>query len=221
MSLELISLETIQQIAHEYGYWSVFLGILVENMGVPIPGETITIVGGFLAGSGELNYWYVLGSAIAGAVIGNNFGYWIGFYGGWPLLTRLGKVFRISEKRLISVRDQFSQNAAKAVFIGRFVALLRVFAGPLAGIVQMPYPQFIVWNLAGAAAWASVMVSLSFFLGKLIPLEQLITWVAQLGGLVLLVVVVWVAVAAWLESRSKEIELPEVPEANEAPSVSQ
>ncbi len=203
MSFELISLEMIQNLAHEYGYGAVFLGILLENMGIPLPGETITIVGGFLAGSGELNYWYVLASAIGGAVLGDNFGYWIGYYGGWALLTRLGRLFRIREEQLIGVRDRFSQNAAKAVFLGRFVALLRIFAGPLAGIARMPYPQFILCNLAGATIWASVMVSLAYFIGKLVPLEQLIGWVAQFTLLALVGVVGWIGLSAWLESRSK------------------
>ena len=70
MSLEFVSLDTIQELAHQYGYWAVFLGILLENLGVPLPGETITIAGGFLAGSGELSYWFVLGSAILGAALG-------------------------------------------------------------------------------------------------------------------------------------------------------
>lgn len=72
MSLELIPLDTIQEIARQYGYWAVFGGILLENAGIPIPGETITLAGGFLAGSGELDYWWVLGSALAGAVIGED-----------------------------------------------------------------------------------------------------------------------------------------------------
>jgi membrane protein DedA with SNARE-associated domain len=203
MSFELISLEMIQNLAQEYGYGAVFLGILLENMGIPLPGETITIVGGFLAGSGELNYWYVLASAIAGAVLGDNFGYWIGYHGGWALLTRLGRLFRIREEQLIGVRDRFSQNAAKAVFLGRFVALLRIFAGPLAGIARMPYPQFILFNLAGATVWASVMVSLAYFIGKLVPLEQLIGWVAQFTLLALVGVAGWIGLSAWLESRSK------------------
>jgi membrane protein DedA with SNARE-associated domain len=84
MSLEFISLEKIQEIAHQYGYWAVFIGILLENLGIPLPGETVTLVGGFLAGSGQLNYWFVLGSAILGAVIGGTCGYWIGRYTGWP-----------------------------------------------------------------------------------------------------------------------------------------
>ena len=203
MSFELISLEMIQALAREYGYGAVFLGILLENMGIPIPGETITIVGGFLAGSGELNYWLVLASAIGGAVLGDNFGYWIGYYGGWALLTRLGRLFRIREEQLIGVRDRFSQNAAKAVFLGRFVALLRIFAGPLAGIARMPYPQFIFFNLAGATIWASVMVSLAYFIGKLVPLEQLIAWVAQFTLLTLVGVAGWIGLSAWQDSRGK------------------
>jgi membrane protein DedA with SNARE-associated domain len=203
MSFELISLEMIQNLAHEYGYGAVFLGILLENMGIPLPGETITIVGGFLAGSGELNYWLVLASAIGGAVLGDNFGYWIGYYGGWTLLTRLGRLFRIREEQLIGVRDRFSQNAAKAVFLGRFVALLRIFAGPLAGIARMPYPTFILCNLAGATIWASVMVSLAYFIGKLVPLEQLITWVGQFTLIALVGVIGWIGLSAWRDSRHK------------------
>jgi membrane protein DedA with SNARE-associated domain len=65
MSFEFFSLDTLQELARLYGYWAVFVGIAIENMGIPFPGETIVIVGGFLAGSGELNYWGFLGTAIA------------------------------------------------------------------------------------------------------------------------------------------------------------
>ncbi|HEY9623812.1 MAG TPA: DedA family protein [Crinalium sp.] len=206
MSLELISLETIQEIAHQYGYGAVFLGILLENTGIPVPGETITLVGGFLAGSDELNYWLVMGSATAGAVIGDNLGYWLGFYGGWPLLTRVGRVFRIQEEQLIKVREQFSKNAARAVFWGRFIALLRIFAGPLAGIAKMPYPKFFLYNLAGAVTWASITVSIAYFVGQLVPLEQLVTLVAQLGVVLLLVAAVGIAIAMLFEHKLKFVK---------------
>jgi membrane protein DedA with SNARE-associated domain len=111
-----LSLETIQELANQYGYLAVFLGILLENLGIPLPGETITIVGGFLAGSGELNYWIVLACATMGAFIGGICGYCIGKYGGWQLLLTLSKFFRISELQLEEIKTKFSENAVKAVF---------------------------------------------------------------------------------------------------------
>jgi membrane protein DedA with SNARE-associated domain len=209
MSIELLSLDNIQEIAHQYGYWAVFVGIALENMGIPLPGETITIVGGFLAGSGELNYWIVLASAIAGAIFGDNLGYWIGRLGGWQFLLQLGRFFKIKEQQLEKARQQFSQNAPRAVFFGRFVALLRIFAGPMAGIAQMPYSQFLLCNFGGAALWASIMVTLSFFLGRLIPLHQLVRGIAQFGILALLIVVSWTLVPLWYESRKLKRQVGE------------
>lgn len=206
MSVELLSLDNLQEIARQYGYWAVFIGIALENTGIPLPGETITIVGGFLAGSGELNYWVVLGSAIAGAVLGDNFGYWIGRLGGWALLLRLGRLFKIPQLQLEEARAQFSQNAARAVFFGRFVALLRIFAGPMAGIAQMPYGQFLGCNLGGATVWATIVVTLSFFVGRIIPLHQLVTWVAQFSIVALVLVLGWIILSVWRESRKPRLE---------------
>ncbi|NER23280.1 MAG: DedA family protein [Symploca sp. SIO1B1] len=201
MSFELLSLETIQEIARQYGYWAVFFGITLESAGIPLPGETITLVGGFLAGSGNLNYWIVLVCAIAGATIGDNCGYWIGKVGGWPLLVKLGRIFRITEAQLVAVKREFSENAARAVFFGRFVALLRIFAGPMAGIAEMPYPQFLLCNFGGAALWATVMVTLSFFFGRFMPLERIISIVGQFGIIVLVIVVVMFLGTKWWEYR--------------------
>jgi membrane protein DedA with SNARE-associated domain len=175
-------------------------GILLENMGIPIPGETITLIGGFLAGSHELNVWYVLAAVTVGAVIGDSAGYALGYYGGWPLLTKIGGWLNVSEERLESIREKFGQNAGKAVLFGRFVTLLRVFSGPLAGITRMPYHKFLLCNALGAAAWASVMVSLSYFLGRLVPLSRLISWVTQFTGVALCIVIGWGITAWWVES---------------------
>ncbi len=194
MSIELFTLDTLQELARLYGYWAVFIGIAIENMGIPLPGETIVIVGGFLAGSGELNYWLVLSSAIAGAILGDNFGYWVGRFGGWQLLVKIGRVFGIQEQQLEQAKDRYSRNAMQAVFFGRFVTLLRIFAGPLAGITQMPYKQFLLCNSGGAAVWATTIVSLSFFLGKIVSLEQIVGWTAQIGVVALLLVVAFLLV---------------------------
>ncbi|NEP89793.1 MAG: DedA family protein [Okeania sp. SIO2C2] len=203
MSLEFVSLETIQLIANKYGYLAIFLGIALENAGVPLPGETVTLVGGFLAGSGELLYRYVLSCAIIGAVFGDSCGYLLGKYGGWPLMLKLGQIFRIKEEKLIDAKNQFSKNAAKAVFFGRFITLLRIFAGPLAGIAQMPYWKFLLCNASGATIWALTMVSLSFFLGQVVPLEKLVSWVAQFGVAALVLVVALILIPIWLESLKK------------------
>ncbi|MDZ8109206.1 MAG: DedA family protein [Nostoc sp. DedQUE12a] len=210
MSLEFISLENIQQVAHNYGYWAIFLGILLENLGIPVPGETVTLVGGFLAGSDELNFWLVLGDAIMGAVIGGVCGYWVGRASGWSFLVKVGSIFRISEVRLLNIKEQFSQNSAKAVFVGRFLALLRVFAAPLAGVAEMPFRKFFLYNFLGAIAWASLMVTLAFFAGKIISLEQLVAWVSRFAIVALLILAGLIFVPVWLESRQvKEVRSEE------------
>ena len=206
MSLEIISLDNLQLVANEYGYWAVFLGIVLENMGVPLPGETITLIGGFLAGSGDLDYWYVLGSASTGAFLGGNFGYWVGYWGGWSLLLRVGQLFRLQEKQLLDIKEKFGENATNAVLLGRFVVLLRVFVGPLAGLAQMPYRIFLIYNFIGSVAWALAMVSLAYFVGRLIPLATLVSWVAQFAVFALLIVAIWIGAMGWLENRQANTE---------------
>ena len=204
MSLELFTLDTLQEVARLYGYWAVFVGIALENTGIPLPGETIVIVGGFLAGSGELNYGLVLATAIAGAVLGDSFGYWVGRTGGWQLLVRIGRIFRIQEQQLEQAKDRYSENAFQAVFFGRFITILRIFAGPLAGITRMPYEQFLLCNFGGAAVWATTIVSLSYFLGKAVALEQIVSWVAQVGvGALLLVITVVLTPILWQYGQKK------------------
>jgi membrane protein DedA with SNARE-associated domain len=191
MTTELISLQTIQDFAEHYGYWTVLLGIMLENAGLPLPGETIVVVSGFLAGGGQMNYWWVLVCAISGAIIGDNLGYWVGYHGGWPLLLRVGKILRMPEAKLLDLRNRFSHNAARAVFLGRFIALLRIFAGPMAGIAQMPYGKFLIYNSAGAALWAGVTITVAFFAGHVIPLERLVSLMSQFGIGIFGIAVLW------------------------------
>jgi membrane protein DedA with SNARE-associated domain len=219
MALDFLSVEAIQAIAQQYGYWAIFGGILLENLGLPIPGETVTLVGGFLAGSGQLNYGIVWADAALGAAIGGNIGYWIGRTGGWALLTRLGSLLRIQEAQLVELRTQFSENAGKAIFFGRFIALLRIFASPMAGIAAVPFWKFFGYNLLGAAVWASVMVSLAFFAGKVVPIDKLISYASQFGIGVLLLIVAWFAVPLWLERRQAQATIVEPATPNEGESI--
>lgn len=203
--MEFFSLEQLKELADNYGYWAVFAGIAIENTGIPIPGETITIIGGFLAGSGELNYWLVLLTAIAGAVTGDNFGYWIGRIGGWQFLLKLSRFFRLPDDEVEKAKSKFLENAAKAVFFGRFITLLRIFAGPIAGIVEMPYAKFLFYNFMGAAVWGIIVVTLAYFVGMIIPLTQLISLIAQFGFIALLIFAGWILIPILLKSYQKKL----------------
>ncbi len=187
MSLELFSLETIQEWAHQYGYGLVFFGIMLENAGIPLPGETITLVGGFLAGSGELNYSLVLTSAVGGAILGDSFGYWLGRWGGMGALEKIGKLFRLPLAELEEARERFRGSADRAVFFGRFIAVLRIFAGPSG----MPYGRFLLFNALGALLWGTIMVTLAYFAGRFISLATLVTLVIRVGLIGFGLVVVW------------------------------
>jgi membrane protein DedA with SNARE-associated domain len=200
--MEFLSLETIQALASQYGYLAVFIGILLENLGVPLPGETITIVGGFLAGSGELNYWFVLGTAAMGAFMGGIGGYFVGNYGGWKTILAVAKIFRIQELQLEEIKTKFSDNAVRAVFFGRFIPIIRIFSSPMAGVVEMPFNKFLAVNLAGAVTWASVMTTLAFFVGRIVSLEQLLEWVSKFAILALFIAIGLITVPIWLESRT-------------------
>jgi membrane protein DedA with SNARE-associated domain len=200
--MEFLSLETIQSLANQYGYLAVFVGILLENLGIPLPGETITIVGGFLAGSGELNYWLVLATAAMGAFIGGIGGYFVGSYGGWKAILAVAKIFRIQELQLEEIKTKFSDNAVRAVFFGRFIPLIRIFSSPMAGVVEMPFGKFLAVNLVGAVTWASVMTTLAFFVGRIVSLEQLLEWVSKFAILALFIAIGFIAVPIWLESRT-------------------
>ena len=164
--MESLDLQQLQELLSRWGYGVIFGGMLLENAGLPLPGETITLVGGYAAGSGQLNLLGVMGAAASGAILGDNIGYWIGRRAGWPLMERLGRLLRISPERLEKLQEGFRSNAGKAVLLGRFVAVLRVLAGPMAGAVGMPYRRFLLCNSLGAVLWSGSMVSLAWLGGR-------------------------------------------------------
>ena len=191
MHFEFFSLEIIQQWTQQYGYWLIFFGIMLENAGIPLPGETITLVGGFLAGNGELRYPLVLLSVVAGAILGDTAGYWLGRWGGLPALEKIGKLFRMPTDEIAIAREKFRGSADRAVFFGRFIAILRIFAGPMAGLTGMPYSRFLLFNSTGALVWGAVTTGVAYFAGTLIPLETLVSGVVSVSSIIVGCVVLW------------------------------
>jgi membrane protein DedA with SNARE-associated domain len=183
------SIETLTGLLRDWGYWLIFGSMLLENAGVPLPGETVTLLGGYAAGSGHLNLFGVMGAAAGGAMLGDNIGYWVGRRAGWGLILRVGGWLRQSPEQLEVMRNQFLRHAGKSVLLGRFVAVLRVVAGPMAGAVGMPYGRFLLCNCLGAVLWAGTMVSLAWLGGRWIPFERMVRGVLEFGiGALLLVV---------------------------------
>jgi len=183
---------TLQDVLGRWGYLVIFAAMLLENAGVPLPGETVTLMGGYAAGSGQLNVLGVMGAAIGGAVLGDNIGYWVGRRLGWDLILKVGRWLGQSPAQLEKLREQFLRHAGKSVLLGRFVAVLRVVAGPMAGAVGMPYPKFFLCNVVGATLWAITMVSLAWLGGRWIPVERMVKGVVEfgLGALVLVALIV-------------------------------
>ena len=149
-----------------YGGWAVLVFVAIESMGIPIPGETMLLVAAAYAGAtGHVPIVVVIAAAAAGAILGDNLGFLIGRIGGLRLLRRYGRYVYLNERKLKVGRYLFQRHGGKAVFFGRFVAVLRVFAAFLAGANRMPWRRFVLFNAAGGLIWAILMGLLGYALG--------------------------------------------------------
>ena len=182
----------------------------VESMGVPLPGEIVLVSSALLAAAGVVEPEWVATAAAAGAIVGDSIGYAVGRRGGRPMLVRLGRRFprHLGPAQLARAEQTFAKHGVWAVFFGRFVALLRILAGPLAGALDVPYRRFLLANAAGGLVWAFGTTYLLFSVGRAAEhwLKD-ISWVglviAILGGL---------GSTWWLRRRARQMESVEVPE---------
>ena len=164
--ISIISHGEVSSWVHAYGYWAVGGLVALESMGLPVPGETVLIGASILAGStANLSIAGVIGAAALGAVLGDNVGFWIGREAGFPLLRRYGPWIRITERKIKLGQYLFLRDGGKVVFFGRFVAILRALAAFLAGVNDMPWRRFLVFNATGGVVWASVLGIGSWYLG--------------------------------------------------------
>ena len=150
----------------QFGYLMVFVGVGIESLGIPVPGETSLVIGAAVAAQGRLEPWGVALAGFAGAVIGDNTGYWVGRRWGQRLFTARGIRRFYSPERRARAESLFERRGWIAVFFGRFVALLRIFAGPLAGSHRMPWPRFLLANAAGGAVWVAAVTTVGLLLGS-------------------------------------------------------
>ena len=155
---------THQLVAH--GLLLLFAFVAIESAGVPLPGETALIAASILVTQGHYTLWEVIAVASIGAIFGDNVGYWIGRIGGRGLLERWEPLARYSRRALPPAERFFAKHGSKTVFLGRFIAFLRVTAAWLAGISHMPWKRFLIWNAAGGIAWATLVAVISYEFGR-------------------------------------------------------
>ncbi len=177
-------------IAH-YGYAAVALGILLEDFGLPTPGETLLIAGAIAASQGDLNIWLLLFLGWLGGVVGDNIGYVIGRSGGHRLMLRYGGRIGVTEAKLKQVEGFFARYGGWVIVFARFVVVARQFNGIVAGTLEMPWWRFVTLNAIGAALWVGFWGGLAYTLGKRFYLISRYMTVLQpsiyaLGGVVLI-----------------------------------
>lgn len=149
-----------------YGPAILFLTIVLESAGLPLPGETGLIAAGVLASQGHLNIASVIVLAAIAAIVGDGIGYWSGRLGGRHLLHRWPRVARYAARVIPPAERFFERHGGKTVFLARFVTGLRVAGAWIAGVTRMNWWRFLCWNAAGGIAWAAGIGLIAYVLGR-------------------------------------------------------
>jgi membrane protein DedA with SNARE-associated domain len=209
MPLALITLaaffttHTLDRLLHDYGYAAVGLFVMIESLGIPFPGETMVIAAALYAGlTHHLEVWLIWLTAAAGAIVGDNIGYGIGYWGGFRLLLRYGSKIRLDQAKLKVGKLVFAKHGGKVVFFGRFISILRTYAAFLAGTNRMQYWRFFAFNASGGIVWAAIYSFGFYYAGSSLrsvrgPVDY---------GLGAAAVVIVVAFVVWLRRNEKRLE---------------
>ncbi|MCW2880285.1 MAG: associated Golgi protein-related protein [Sphaerisporangium sp.] len=191
----------------------VIVGVVIglESLGIPLPGEVILVSAALLSAQHLVSPVWVGVCASAGAIIGDSIGYAIGRKGGQPLFDRLGRRFpkHFGPVHIAKARGVFDRWGMWAVFLGRFIALLRILAGPLAGALRMPYWRFLVANVLGGIIWASGTTAVIYYLGIVAD-----KWLKGFSWVGLVVAVLFgICTTLYIKRRAARVEEPETDEA--------
>jgi membrane protein DedA with SNARE-associated domain len=188
-----ISSNRLLDLFGRYGYFVIFVPVLLETAGVPLPGETTLLLSGVAASTGRIDPWIAIAVGSTAAILGDNIGYAIGRYGGRRLVMRLAHLGRI-ESSLAWGEQFFARHGGKTVFFARWIFGLRIFGAWIAGMVHMPWRVFFFWNAAGGITWCASVIGLGYFFGHSL---HVIEKVLGVGGVIAVVSVAAVALVMW------------------------
>lgn len=154
------------KITETIGYPGVFFLMILESTALPVPSETVMPFAGFLWSLGKMSFGLIILASTLGSIVGSIFSYYIGLYGGKPLLKRYGKYLLLNEKHLLTTEKFFNQHGSKTIFISRFIPIIRHLISLPAGFSRMALSKFIVYTILGAGLWNSILTFLGYYLGS-------------------------------------------------------
>ncbi|QDV85840.1 DedA family protein [Stieleria magnilauensis] len=187
----------------QYGYTGIFAALLLENLGMPLPGETMLIGGALAASQGSMSVFLVIPVALAACIVGDNLGYAIGRFGGRKLLVRFGPNVGITDEKLTRVEDTFRRRGGAIIVIARFVEVLRQLNGIAAGSVGYPWHRFLLFNTIGAVLWVGVWGVLVYLFGT--QMEHALVWFKHgERWLLFLGLIVGAVILAWYVNRRRK-----------------
>jgi membrane protein DedA with SNARE-associated domain len=206
-------LHDLEPTLDHYGYLAVIGLVLIEDFGVPVPGETILILAAVYAGTGRLNIFLVALFGFCGAVIGDNLGFAIGHFGGRALVERYGRYILLTPPRIDKATEFFERHGGKIIIAARFIEGLRQANGIIAGTTGMRWEKFLIFNMIGAALWVAVWVSLGYFSGSHIDTiyndaARYSTYLAVAAALFIAVIVARQVMRARNARRARERGMP-------------
>ncbi|HKW25247.1 MAG TPA: DedA family protein [Terriglobales bacterium] len=185
-----------------YGYWTVAVMLLLENAGVPVPGETVLLLAGFLTFSQHhFRLPWVIAVGVAAATFGDNLGYAIGCYGGRPLLNRYRQFFHIAPAQIAQGERLFEKHGAVTVFFARFIFGMRIITGPLAGVLRMHWKKFALCNFLGALVWVTAVACAGYLFGQ--QWQSLVRWVGDVDILLGVIVALIIVAVVWRARQSQ------------------
>ena len=186
---------TFVRLLHTYTYPGVLSLVMLESLGIPLPGEIALVTAAAYAGvAHNVSISGVILMAAVGASVGGALGYWIGIKGGLPLLVSYGRYIGVRRSHIDKAHSFFEKNGAKTILFGRFVAVLRTWAAVIAGAACMSFKQFVAFNTFGSIVWSIVFGLLGYYFGRDLPLLERYISRASLG----ILVAALVGIGAWL-----------------------
>ena len=186
-----------------YGYWAVAAALLLENAGLPLPGETVLLLASFLAYSEhDLQLGGIILAGSVASTLGNALGYAVGNYGGRPLLERFRHFLRIREGVFQRGEQLFERHGAETILFSRFIFGMRTLAGPIAGVLHMPWKKFAVFNALGAVLWVTAISLVGY---KFASSWRLLMYYMKRFDLALGAAFVVILVILWWRSRRVQV----------------